>query len=200
MYELEVQGLKDFEARLAACPEKTARAASMSINRAAKKARTWGARMVREQVRLSPSYLNDEDKGIKVRRVARPDDLVAIVSGRRRPVMLHRFVTGWAKRSRGFRRGARVRIKPGGALAVMRRAFEMRLKSGNRGLVIRTDGEEPYAAYAPMPLYKGKSDLWLLYGPSTDQVFNTVREDIAPDVAEFVGKEFDRQFARLCGK
>lgn len=197
MYEVVVEGLPEFEKRLSELPEVAERAASMAINRAAKKARTWAAREVGAQVNLPARYINDKDKGIQVRRTARKGDLVAIVSGRRRPTMLHRFATGWATRSKGFRRGAKVRVKRGGAARLMKRSFEMPLKSGNMGLVVRTGGEKPYGAYKPMPLYKGQSSLWLLYGPSTDQVFNTVREDIAPDVAKFAATEFTRHFKRL---
>ncbi len=37
----------------------------------------------------------------------------------------------------------------------------------------------------------------MLYGPSVDQVFRTVKDDMAPGVSAFTDSEFRRQFARL---
>ena len=71
----------------------------------------------------------------------------------------------------------------------MGRAFVMELRGGNRGLAIRTDGSKPRGAYKPKPIGK---NLFLLYGPSVDQVFRTVSEDVAPDVADELEVEFNR--------
>jgi hypothetical protein len=40
-------------------------------------------------------------------------------------------------------------------------------------------------------------NVYLLYGPSVDQVFRLVADDRADDLAEMVENQFYRQFARL---
>lgn len=196
MLAVEVKGLPDFVKKMQNAPIVAERAASLAINSAARRARTMAVNEAKQQVNLPVSYLRSKNGGINVTRNARKGDLTAVVSGRRRPVMLSRFVTGWANRG-AVNRGAKVRVRKGGSTKLMKRSFAMNLKGGNVGLVVRTNGEKPFGAYKPLKLNKGKSDLWLLYGPSTDQVFNTIREDIAPAVSDYVSSEFTRQFDRL---
>ena len=113
----------------------------------------------------------------------------AIITGRQRPTSLARF----ASNARiGQQRGARVEVRPGSA-RFLPRAFFIPLRSGNVdtknnvGLAIRLPaGQMPSRAYKPQPLGRG---LWLLYGPSIDQVFDDVANDIAPETADFLGAE-----------
>jgi hypothetical protein len=65
----------------------------------------------------------------------------------------------------------------------------------NIGLAIRLKpGESLQSTQKASPLGGGA---YLLYGPSVAQVFDTVRDDIAPEVADFASFEFARQFRRL---
>ena len=192
--DIDIVGLTDFEKLLKKVPDETRKAASMAINTTAKRARTAGAKEIRNQVNLRAKYVNDN---LTVTRSASRNDLRAVINGRARPVMLHRYVTGWASRSKGRRRGARVSVKRGGASRSLSRTFEMKLNSGNMAIVMRTDGGEPDAAYKPRRLFAGRDDLWVLYSPSVDQLFKTVKDDIAPDMSKFVAKEFKRHIARF---
>ena len=81
-------------------------------------------------------------------------------------------------------------VKPGMA-RMLRRAFVFELKNGNRGLAMRTSGGRPLGAYRPTPLGK---NLWLLYGPSVDQVFGGtgVAQEISPELVDYLEHEFHR--------
>jgi hypothetical protein len=96
--------------------------------------------------------------------------------------------------------GVQVQIKPGGRVVDMPTAFVIgfansyqvavrlkgnRLPPGFQKKLMRID--EKYAT-------KKDKDLYVLYGPSVDQVFNEVRADIEPDVVSFAFEEFRRQF------
>jgi hypothetical protein len=115
--------------------------------------------------------------------------------------MLHRFVTGWSgkrKTQKGVQRtGAKARVKFGGATKSLTRSFEAKLNNGNMAVVVRTDGGPPDTAYKPMRYSKSTDRLWILYGPSVDQVFKSVREDISPKMSKFMANEFERHFKRL---
>jgi hypothetical protein len=81
-------------------------------------------------------------------------------------------------------------------------AFLMRLRAGagtadnyNIGLAIRLAPGERIRNKRVMT--QVGHNLYLLYGPSVDQVFRTVADDNAPEIATMVRDEFYRQFARL---
>lgn len=80
----------------------------------------------------------------------------------------------------------------------MKGSFLVKLKSGNAktdtqfnlGLAIRLKPGERLRNKTSMTQLD--HNVYLLYGPSVDQVFRTVREDIAPDTASFLEAEFRR--------
>ena len=78
-------------------------------------------------------------------------------------------------------------MKPGLAQR-LDRAFFVQLRAGqsgalgNTGLAIRLpEGQRPSAAYKPKQMGR---NLWLLYGPSIDQVFDDVALEMSDDLAE----------------
>ena len=75
----------------------------------------------------------------------------------------------------------------------MGKAFLVKLKNGNMGLATR-DKALIDRAYKPVMLDRG---VYLLYGPSVDQVVRTVAEDALPNIGDKVFDEFLRQFARV---
>jgi hypothetical protein len=86
----------------------------------------------------------------------------------------------------------------------LKRAFLMNLKrgkdsNGNMGLALRVNkGEKPKRRFNGKPLYKTRnSEVYLLYGPSVEQVFDDVAPEVAPEVARYFNNEFVRQFNRL---
>lgn len=182
-----IEDLPDLEGMDAAIT----RAARRAVNASADRARAWSAREMREQVNFPPGYLNSQDRLRVVKRASGPD-LEAVIRGRREATSLARFVVG-KRRERG---GVTVEVNPGSAV-FMRRAFLLSLQAGdpsirnlkNVGLAVRTDGQKPKAAYKPRRLEK---NVWLLYGPSVDQVFRTVAADVQPDVEDYLNREFRR--------
>lgn len=168
--------------------------AVQAINKTARRARTESSRRIRRQVGFKASYLNQERLGV---RPAYRGKLEARVSARGNPTSLARFVTNMAGDPRAsnkkFRKhGVRFAVKPGGAKHVsaeQNRMFAIPLRNGNLGLAIRTSGGKPRAAYRPKQI---APNVFLLYGPSVDQVFRTVREDIEDESAEYLEYEFNR--------
>lgn len=70
---------------------------------------------------------------------------------------------------------------------------------GNTGLAVRlSKGERPNRRFNGKPLYKNQeSDVYLLYGPSVEQIFDDVAPEIAPELTTYFNNEFVRQFDRL---
>lgn len=170
-----------------------------AINKAADRARTKASAKIREQVRFPASYLDKSRLSVKER--ANKSSLTAILEGRDRPTSLARFLRGTptvrSAAEQGQRRltGELVQVKPGGKSVRIKRAFVMRLKSGNFGLAVRTAGGLPAGAYKPKEIGK---NLWLLYGPSVNQVLYSVRndggvfEEIQQETKDFMTDEFYR--------
>lgn len=189
-YVIAVQGL-DAAHDLKGMGEKVELNIVRALNRTIDSARTASARRIREQVNLPAAYLNRTDR-LGVTKKATRGDLSAVITGRHRPTSLARFAT----RGRvGGKPGARVMVKPGHS-TFLERAFFVNLRSGNTdtlgnlGLAIRLPaGQRPSKAYKPQPLGR---NLWLLYGPSIDQVFDDVATEISPQVADQLEAEFTR--------
>ena len=167
--------------------------AYQAINAAAARGRTMSANLIRDQINFPASYLTGKNSRLAVTQKASSANLEAVITGRRRATSLARFVTS----GKVGKAGVSVNVKSGKSTN-MPRAFLMRLRSGtssidtasNLGLAIRVPrGTRPSRAYKPVRVDEG---LYLLYGPSVDQVFKTVREDVTPDVSAFLETEFLR--------
>jgi hypothetical protein len=183
-YAVAVEGLdalKDIEGLDARILRNGARA----INTTADYGRTASARRILAEVNFPASYLNPSEGRLAVTKRAAGTSLSAIIKGRDRPTSLARFVRG---SKRPFKPGVSVEVKPGRA-TFLKRAFIFPLRNGNLGLAVRTKNGPPAKAYKPKPLGRG---LWLLYGPSVDQVFKSVRDEVAPDLGQRLEDEFNR--------
>ncbi len=185
---IAVDDLTDFAEGYSA--DQISKCAKLAINKAADFARAEGARRMGRQVLFPPGYLTPSQERFYVAKYAQSGEDDAVVFARHRATSLARFATPL-----GSRQGVIINIKPGGAKA-MKRAFLMRLKSGqadtkgNMGLAVRTEpGVKPFAAHKPKEIAEG---LWLLYGPSVSQVFKTVRTDLEPEVMRKMREEFVR--------
>lgn len=191
-YALFVEGLDEIVNLDKQLDPQIVKAAYRAINATADRARTDSAEEIRRQVNFPASYLKPSQGRLLVSQRASGSSLEAIISGRRRATSLARFVTSGTP----GKKGVSVAVKPGRNVELPN-AFLMRLRSGsnvdtknNLGLAIRTaKGERPNSAYKPVRVADG---LWLLYGPSVDQVFKTVREDVRPDAESFLASEFYR--------
>lgn len=186
-----LNGLDHFFAQM---PDIATNAARLAINDVAK---GQGLAVLREAVNADVAfprgYVNDH---LGVVKSASNADLTAIVAGRDRPTSLARFAPGQTPEN-SRKNGVRVMVKPGHS-KLLAHAWLMRLKSGNTGLAIRLRPGEVLRNKRDVgtarPIGKG---VYLLYGPSVDQVFKGAADDLKGNVANMVSSEFLRQFARL---
>lgn len=183
-------------------------AARLAINSTARFGARLASKRVRAQVAFARNYIGaagDSSSKLRVKQYARTGDLSAVIAAADRPTSLARFATGtptFGKRAK-HGRAPRVKVKSAGGTAQLKRGFFVKLNRGatitedqfNIGLAIRLKkGESLQATQKASPLGGGA---YLLYGPSVAQVFDTVRDDITPEVADFSAYEFARQFRRL---
>ncbi len=200
-YVMEIVGLKEIGDSV---PEndQILEAASRAINATLRKTRTGSAAAIRQQVNFPATYLDPGKGRLKVSRYATAGDLEGKITARQRGTSLARFVIGGA--IPGKRGGVHVQVKPGSA-RYMKTAFAIRLRAGqqeaqgaepNIGLAIRLKAGETIQNKKRqlIMMQRGRnSNLYLLYGPSVDQVFRSVREDMIPDAETYLSNEFLRQ-------
>lgn len=168
----------------------------MAINRGADRARTRAAEQIRKQVNFPASYLSPSEQRLYVSKRASNNDPEARITAQFRATSLARFVKSGTPGN--AKAGVTLEVTPG--LAVRsKRMFLIRLKRGNvltdtqfnLGLAIRLKPGETIANKKIEARSMGKG-LFLLFGPSVSQVFNTVRDDISPETADFIESEFWR--------
>ena len=193
-YMVFVEGLSNLKALELASKGNIQLAAQRAINRTADTTRTASAREIRRQVNFPAQYLTPSAGRLAVSKRAGPGSLEAIIKGQHRATSLARFVTG---STRVGKAGVTVQVQPGVAKR-MSRAFLIRLPHGsgkvdtkfNLGLAIRLKpGERLQNKKKAIRMARG---LYLLYGPSVDQVFQTVASDVSPEAAEKLEEEFLR--------
>lgn len=183
--------MRDYFARL---PDIAEQAAVMAINDVAERKGMGVIKGdMRDQVNFPPGYIESR---LRVTRRATKGMLEATIRGRDRATSLARFAQGQTPANT---RGRGVRVSVGrGQTTVMRRAFLVNLRNGNTGLAIRLKGGESLRNTQGAVQLEG--NVWLLYGPSVDQVFRGVVDDRADDLANMVSREFQRQFIRLSNR
>jgi len=145
---------------------------------------------MQQQIDFPAGYLKSR---MTVKRRATKGSMEALISGRDRATSLARFAAGQTpKNTRG--RGVRVQLR-GGQVRHLRSSFLVNLKNGNTGLAVRLKpGESLRNSDSAVKL---ANNLYLLYGPSVDQVFRGVAEYRAPEIGEMVSQQFFRQLIRL---
>lgn len=199
-YALVVEGLDNLK-DISNLKETVIVAARQAVNKSLDKTRTASARLIQLQVNFTARYLSPSEGRLKVARKASGKNLEGSIVGQHRPTSLARFVRGNATPNRA---GVTVEVKPGSA-RFLKRAFLIKLRAGtasietqhNLGLAIRLKHGETISNKRQMVKISG--NLYLLYGPSVDQVFNKVRDDVAPDALTFLEDEFFRLMAMRNG-
>lgn len=176
-------------------------AAVRSLNRVTEKTRTLAAKRIREQVAFPPSYLNPGQKKLFVARKATKASLEASIRASDRPTSLARFVSS----GKEGRMGVTVQVAPGRSRS-MSKAFLYKLRSGsadintkhNLGLAMRLRSGETIRNKKNFKRLKG--NLYLLYGPSVDQVFiGKDRTGVAADLEPMVLDSLQDEFFRVLG-
>lgn len=183
-------------------PAVARKAARMAINDTTrKKAMPTFRKAIQAEVNFPANYLN-KDRFAQT-RTASDNDLTAAITARFRPTSLARFASGAQEGAR--RTGVRVRVSKTGGAVRLNRAFFVRLRRGgdtqdgfNVGLAIRLKkGESLRGRKKGGSSVQLAPDLYLLYGPSVDQVFRDVSVEKTPEVADQLEREFIRQWVRL---
>lgn len=196
----------DIEQFLAEQPATVRAAARIAINQTAtRKAVPRFRQSMADEVNFPKGYLNDPSR-FGVTKQARDDDLEAAITARFRPTSLARFAEGSEE---GARRtgGVNVKVDRGGGARRINRAFFVKLRRGgdtsdgfNLGLAIRLKpGETLRGRKKGASGVRLAEDLYLLYGPSVDQVFREASVAESPAVADDLQTEFVRQYVRLTG-
>lgn len=154
---------------------------------------------IEEEVDFPAGYLG-KDK-LYVSQKARDANLTVVISAARRPTSLARFVQGDKTPNR--RGGVKVRVKRGGAVKTMERAFLVKLRAGktlenfNVGLAIRLKEGERIINKREQSAIQLTHNVYLLYGPSVDQVFSSVAYFSIGEILEMTETEFLRQYVRM---
>ena len=198
VFRVDVTGLEDL-AEFRTLGPRTAQAASRAINTVARKQRTTAARRIGDQIALPRSLLGPNKGRLYISQFSTPSNLVARITARSKPTSLARFVKGARKRGRGVS----IEIKPG-RLKRIQRAFILKLRSGaqltetkfNLGLAVRLRPGE--RIQNKRKFLNSSSNLYLLYGPSVQQVF--LSEDgtgVARDLERSTADTLQTEFLRL---
>lgn len=186
-----LSGVADYFEKL---PDVATQAAALAINTVSQReALPMIRREMRDQLDFPEGYLETQDRLAVVRKANR-NTLSATIRGRDRPTSLARFRTPGQNSANTRGRGVAVKLKRG-QTRKLRKGFLLPLRNGNVGLAVRLKpGETLTNSSAAVEL---GNNVYLLYGPSVDQVFQTVSGDVGPKVIDSVANEFFRQFARL---
>lgn len=177
-----------------------ATSAQRAINRVARDGRVDIGRRILRESNLPARYVSPSQKRLTVSQQASRTSLEAKITASARNTSLAQFVRN-AKRP--GEPGLYVEVSPG-RVRFMKRAFLIRLPQGstitdtkfNLGLAIRLKrGERLENKRSARRIASG---LYLLYGPSVDQIFRAadgggVASDLAPELADDLQDEFLRQ-------
>lgn len=177
-----------------ALPDIAQKAMSMAINQVADRD---GLALLKSDMRDQVNFTKDYVDGhLRVVRRASRSSLEAVIRGRDRPTSLARFARGQTPASTR-RTGVRVTVR-GSKTEKLKKAFLVNLRNGNTGLAVRIkEGESLRNSGAAVKL---DNNLYLLYGPSVDQVFRGVAKDNSAAIGQLVTKQFLRQFSRMSNR
>lgn len=209
---VETDGLEGVTKLLGSLPKAAAKARRPAINTTTRYAYAESSREIRGQVAFTRNYLGSATSGnrLRVTRWASEERPEAVIQARKRATSLARFA-----QSKSFNRkaGVTVSVAPGSAKRLPG-AFLMKLNSGasktedqyNVGLALRLKPGQrvfnksvmiPYSRRVRPGRKKVDSALYMLYGPSVDQVFRSVALKVEPRVSAKLREEFLRQFERF---
>jgi hypothetical protein len=182
----------DYIARL---PREADKAAQLSINQVASRGALKLARSeILDQINFPKDYLTGDR--LRVTKMARPGDLEAVIGARQRATSLARFADSSTTLGSRARVGVRVRVKRGNS-TLLKKAWLVNLRNGNIGLAVRLKPGQSIDNKTGATRWLVPGKVALLYGPSVDQVFRDVSEDIAGPVGSMVATEFFRQLTRF---
>lgn len=162
-----------------------------TVNRVASKNRTAASKNIRQQIRLPAAYVNEN---LTITKKATRQNPEAVISGRKRATRLARYGAKQLLKTARQASGDRMRGIPSGkkqaGVSVHVRRNESRRKHRKAFLLpLKTNGwMGAFIRFGP-----GEKDIKHMYGPSVDQVFKDVREEIRPQIRRDLAAEFRRQ-------
>lgn len=198
-----VKGLEDAKRLYERMPDLVNEAAYFAVNDTLRDEEVAVRRDMETQINFPKGYLRKSDRyGIGKR--ATKGSLEGRLYGRDRPTSLARFAGG-ATRENSRGRSIFVRVSKTGGTVELKRAFIIQLRNGNLGLAIRLpEGQSPDRAYKPVQLTQNNGKkllpIWLLYGPSVDQVMSGVITGRTNEIQDALSRNFDRQLRRLTSR
>ena len=180
MIRARVDGLNELKPYFDKVARAQARGAVVGLNRAATRVRALSSAEIRDQVALPKNYV---DRELKINKLREDNPAVEIASPKRGTLLV--VFPNRQLRRQGRNAGVSVKVKPRGGFKQMREAFYVPAAFGNRGA---TKGR----VIAVRPAGSTRYPIKVLYGPSVSQVFQTVRDDIAPRAVGLVRTEVER--------
>jgi hypothetical protein len=200
---ITTSGLADFKKYCDVAPDIAVTSARIALNTVAARALKQDVpKTMRGEVAFPPGYLEDPTR-LARDRPATNTELFTSIIGQDPPTSLARFANGLAAFGTKQEADVIVIVKPSRSVT-MKRVFPFKLRAGdgtsgafNIGLAIRLKPGEILAhrtlgniglAIPRIP------NVYLLYGPSVNQVFDDVAGDLADPLGESVEAEFLRQF------
>lgn len=200
----ELEGLAEAALYFKTFPDQAAKAAQLAINDTL---RRGGMKLIQnemyDQINFPRGYLKGDR--LQISQYASQRNLEGVVLARKRATSLARFAAAGTPIGSKGSTGITVRVRKGDSTYI-RNAWLVRLKGGasltednyNVGLALRVKpGERIAGKRSEHKAWLIPGRVALLYGPSVNQVFGSVAEDVAKPVLDMVSKEFMRQLERL---
>lgn len=186
---IEQIGLADAIENLSELPVSLRSALARAVNNVVPSAYSLSVEKITSQVALTPSYVKGR---LYISQRATTTDPLAVISGRVRSTQLRRYqgkqLYTQAKLP-GKKRlaGVSVRVKAGGNTKVLKHAWLIKLKYGE------ADAKLGLTMGIAQRTGPNRNDFKILYGPSVDQVFRDVKDQIRPDVQSMLADEWMKQ-------
>lgn len=209
---IKVNGIRDFERYMQKQPAIASKAAALAINDTTRDVYARSRKQIINEVKLPASYLDGKDGGqprLRIAKLSNETSLSSVIIGRQRATSLARFDAKqlYDPVEKGGQKKAGVSVRVKNQRKKIPQAFLLNLKrgtadTGNVGLAIRLPaGERIRSKYIQARPLGGSNrrndDVYLLYGPSVQQLFGRIATQMLPYTEKKLNAEFLRQFARL---
>lgn len=203
---VEYDALTDLEQYVGAFPAAATKAARIALNDVAGgEGLAVYRKAILADVDFPDGYLTSDRLGVTSK--ASDQNLAVTITGRQRATSLARFADPGQTPGNTKGKGVRIRVSARGGESELRQAWLVRLRSGggsnndnlNIGLAIRLKPGERLRNKREQKAVRLDDNVYLLYGPSVDQVFRDVAVTDTPPVLDKIASEFFRQFFRLTG-
>lgn len=198
MITISSRGIDQFARQLERYPQQARKAASMAVNDTAAWSKTQARILMQSQILLPRETLENARFG--VRQSATGANPEAVVSASNNPLGLSRFVVSPKVPGAAY---PKTRIKVGGRTIQWGQEGQ---KGGSYAFLLQTPNGADGVALAlrtTTPLRNSRAarkigrNLYILSGPSVNQMFARIAPELVPRIEERLQGEFARQFARL---